>query len=500
LQESLEWRINMRSLEALTLLSLRIGCDVTPKALAATLGSRDDKVVTRYETGDRSLTREKLDELVAPLGTPPEAVDLLLYAFGLIFPDRVEGAGAGKEADPFDLAPDERQEVDRLVLVAGWAVAEELRTTVVRRKREEKLAAARREAEASLAELLAAPRGERRQLVRIYAAFRSWAMVTVLCEASVEAAAHRVEQARELADLALFVARRLPGKKRNRLRAEAFAWAFVANAYRVATDFDAASRAFAHAWALWRLGVAWIPELFPEWRLFDLEASLRRAQHRFAEALERLDQALAKSDRRSLVAGRLLLQKANVLEHLGDPSSALAALEEAAPTIEASQDSDLLLRLRFNTVVNLVALERFGEAERLLPEVQERAIEQAWQLDLNRVVWLTAKVRSGQGQVQEAAILLEQVIREFTALGLAYEAALASLDLAVLWLEAGRMAEVQGLALGMGWIFQVKGIAREALAALALFREAAEQETATVELAKKVIAEVEEAQGSASPS
>ncbi len=490
----------MRSLNALTLLSLRIGCDVSPKALAAALGSRDDKVVTRYETGDRSLIREKLDELVAPLGKPPEAVDLLLYTFGLIFPERVEGAEAGKEADPFDLAPDERQEADRFVLVAGWAVAEELRTTVVRRKREEKLAAARREAEASLTELLAAPRAERRQLVRVYPAFRSWALVAVLCEASVQSAAHRVEQARELSGLALFVARRLSGRKRNRLRAEAFAWAFVANAHRVATDFDAADRAFAHAWALWRLGASWIPELFPEWRLFELEASLRREQHRFAEALERLGQALAKSDRRSLTTGRLLLQKANVLEHLGDPSSALAALEEAAPMIEASQDSDLLLRLRFNTVVNLVTLERFVEAERLLPEVQERAIEQARELDLNRVVWLNAKVHAGQGRGQEALVLLEQVVREFTGLDLAYEAALASLDLAILWLKAGHTAAVKSLALGMGWIFQAQGVAREALMALTLFCDAAIQETATVELAQRVISDIEKAQLSASPS
>jgi tetratricopeptide (TPR) repeat protein len=484
----------MRSLEALTLLSLRTGCELSPKALAAALGSRDDKLVTRYETGDRSLTREKLDELVAPLGTPPEAVDLLLYAFGLIFPDRLEGTEAGEEADPFDLAPDERQEVDRFVLVVGWAVAEELRTTVVRRKREEKLAVARREAEASLAELLAAPRGERRQLVRVYAAFRSWALVAVLCEASVQAAAHRVEQARELADLALFVARRLPGRKRNRLRAEAFAWAFVANSYRVATDFDAADRAFAHTWALWRLGASWIPEFFPEWRLLDLEASLRREQHRFADALERLDQALAKSDTHSLTAGRLLIKRANVLEHLGNPSAALAALEKAAPLIEVAQDSHLLLRLRFNTVVILCLLERFEEAERLLPEVQERAIEQARQLDLNRVVWLTAKVHTGQGRAQEAMVVLEQVIREFTALELAYEAALASLDLAMLWLKAGRMTEVQGLALGMGWIFQAQGIAREALAALSLFCEAAQLETATVEMAKQVAVEIERAQ------
>jgi len=64
----------------------------------------------------------------------------------------------------------------------------------------------------------------------------------------------------------------------------------------------------------------------------------------------------------------------------------------------------------------------------------------------------------------------------------------------VVWLERGRTAEVRELALGMTWIFQAKGIAREALASLTLFCEAARQEAATVELARKVSTEIEKVQ------
>jgi hypothetical protein len=46
----------------------------------------------------------------------------------------------------------------------------------------------------------------------------------------------------------------------------------------------------------------------------------------------------------------------------------------------------------------------------------------------------------------------------------------------------------------MAWIFKAKGMARKALAALALFCEAARQETATLELVQRVIAEIETAQ------
>jgi hypothetical protein len=101
--------------------------------------------------------------------------------------------------------------------------------------------------------------------------------------------------------------------------------------------------------------------------------------------------------------------------------------------------------------------------------------------------------------VAAATAGLEQVIGDFTALALAYEAALAALDLAVLHLQAGRTTEVKELAGGMRWIFKAKGIAREGLAALSLFCAAARQETVTIELTKQVIAKIEKAQRSASP-
>ena len=66
-----------------------------------------------------------------------------------------------------------------------------------------------------------------------------------------------------------------------------------------------------------------------------------------------------------------------------------------------------------------------------------------------------------------------------------------------LWLEEGRTREVRQLAAGLGWIFRAQKIDREALTALALFCEAARRESATVELARQVIADIERIQGSA---
>lgn len=229
-----------------------------------------------------------------------------------------------------------------------------------------------------------------------------------------------------------------------------------------------------------------------------MEASLRRAQRRFSEALTLLERAKASRGGEhpaSLIV--LLLQKEHIFEQMGDLGGALAALVEAAPLVEASGDARQRFALRFKSANHLCYLERHVEAAELLPQLRELAIQQANELDLIRVNWLTARVAAGEGRTAEAIDGLEQVSRDFTVLKQPYNAALSSLDLAVLWLREGRTREVKELALTMGWIFTAQGIAREALAALQLFCNAASQEAATLELARKVIADIEQARASA---
>ncbi len=168
-------------------------------------------------------------------------------------------------------------------------------------------------------------------------------------------------------------------------------------------------------------------------------------------------------------------------------------LAEAAPLVEATGDRHLLVSLRFNMAVDLCQLGRHAEAAALLPRVRELAIEQANELDLLRLVWLEARIDAGQGRTAAAQAGLEQVRRKFADLDMSYDAALASLDLAALWLNTGRTAEVRELAIEMEAIFRAKKIHREALAALILFWEAAKREAATVELVRQVIAEIEKA-------
>jgi hypothetical protein len=71
--------------------------------------------------------------------------------------------------------------------------------------------------------------------------------------------------------------------------------------------------------------------------------------------------------------------------------------------------------------------------------------------------------------------------------------ALASMELAVLLIEEGETREVKRLAIETERIFRMNGIHREALAALRLFRLAVERETATVALARRIVAYLDRA-------
>jgi hypothetical protein len=93
-----------------------------------------------------------------------------------------------------------------------------------------------------------------------------------ICEASLQAADRDAKEARELADLALFIAGRVPEELRS--RAEGFCWAHLANARRAGGDLDGAEEAFALAWKIWLAGAE--SELLSERRMLELAASLQR--------------------------------------------------------------------------------------------------------------------------------------------------------------------------------------------------------------------------------
>jgi transcriptional regulator with XRE-family HTH domain len=469
---------------SVVLTTLRAQAGWTESELAADLGV-SKSLISDYERGKKNLRRERLEVLAARLGYGPHDIDRLLLG--------LEGLPAAPHVarSPVDVSAQERRRIRQLAAGFGLVAADLFENHAVRAIRSRRARQARREAARCWARLRAFGPAERRRRVESSAEIQSWAMAERLAHESERAAADRADLALELAQLGLRVAELAPGEPAWRSRCLGYCWGFVANARRVGDDLEGAEEAFREAWRLWRAGEGADPDLLAEWRLLDREASLRRDQREFTAALALLARARA-----SAPAGqvpRILLNRAFTLEQAGRPEEALAELRAAASLVEASGQPRLRFALQFNVITNLCPLGRYEEAEDLLPRVQELVIGLGNELDLVRVLWLSGRVAGGRGRRQEARAKLGQALREFAARGKGYDSALVALELAVLLLEEGRRAEVRALAGELLWVFTDKGIHREALAALTLFRRAVEAETLSLEQARRLLAYLERA-------
>ena len=458
----------------------------------------DKSQISRYELGHEAPSSRTLERLAVASGVPPFLIESITA-----FVRRLRQAMAGQGRPAQDAGP--RRAAESPGSTARRVVAESLDRAISQARSELKLLASRREAasgaagesghvgvEALWERLRRFSAQERRVLVKGALEYQDPLLAQRLCEESVKAAASDAGVALTLAELALLIAGLVPGASACRSSLQGYAWAFVSNARRVANDMQEAEDAFARVWQLWKEeDLSAYPFVLNKARLFDLEASLRRDQRRFAEALELHDRALAAS--RPEEVGYRLVNKAKVEEELGDFEGALATLQQAVPLIEEQGEPRLIFVLRFNSAVNLLHLGRMDEAEELLAVAGAAAVSLGNELDLLRVRWLESRVHTGHGRTTEAIVSFDGVRREFAARGMAYDAALATLELASLYLEEERTREVKALAREMAPIFQAQGIHREALAALQLFGDAAEREAISLEMARRLLDYLERA-------
>ncbi len=314
-----------------------------------------------------------------------------------------------------------------------------------------------------------------------------------LCVASVQAASHDAADAVQLARLAVRAAPDAEGPAALRTQLEGWARAFLANGLRVSGRLPEAEVEFAAAWRLWRAGQNGDPDCrLPEWRLLDLEASLRRDQMRTTEALALLQQARGSAPR--AVVGRLLVNAACALERAGEISEALEVLREAMPLVAEYGDQRASWCVTLNLAVNLCHLERYEEARQWADEAGALASKLGNDLDRLRVAWLSARVDAGMGHSESARAALAEVRDDLVRRRDALDAAIVSLEIAVIDLAAGRTAQVKALAGEMAWIFSSEGFERDALVALQLFCKAALRETVTLAQAQALIARLQKSQ------
>ncbi len=428
--------------------------------------------ISNYGRGKPEPRPEIWSRLMKAMGfTEEEAGRLLALAVEWTSPAREAGSGD----DPEEAS---RRRIRAIAAGAGRAT-ESFLTTVLARLGEEE---ARQHAQEVIKALRKVPAEDWRNFLafpELHTAF----VVMEVCEASVRAAADSPQRAREWAELALFVADHLP--ERQRAAAQGHAWAFVANAWRVAGKLRQADETFEVSDRLWQAGAS-DPGLFDGSRRLDLKASLRKDQRRPDEALELLDEAARIPGLSPVRKARLLLKKAETLRVRGDGETALSHLREAEPIARASEDSRLLCSVWFELAANLCELGRAAEAEVLLPKVKALTIQTGNRLDPLRALWLEGEIAAGLGRIVEAIEILSRARAAFADLGLHYDAAMLMVELAALYLQIGNTAAVKALIRLSAPTFESEGVHEEARQALGLFRRAVEQETVTLEVVRRL--------------
>ncbi|HEX4964256.1 MAG TPA: hypothetical protein VF173_25770 [Thermoanaerobaculia bacterium] len=318
--------------------------------------------------------------------------------------------------------------------------------------------------------------------------FQTWGLCQLLLKESLKLGFDDAVKAINYTELAVKISQNLEDTYDPHwvLDLQTRAQAHLGNAKRVLGELRSAEMSFREAERLLALSMTGNELIRAE--VLRLKASLRRAQRRFPEALALIDQALAiygeNEDRYGI--GFSLLKKAKILEDSEDLEGAIRILKDLREELDAEREPQLSAYARHNLVLCLTEAGRYEEAELLLPEVRDQLAAQGKPLNQIRLRWTEGKIDLGLGRTGEAEAAFRDVQQDFLARSMGYDAALVSLDLAILYAREGRIAELKRLAAEMTPIFESRDVHREAMAALLMFRSACDEERMTVDLATQL--------------
>ncbi len=301
-----------------------------------------------------------------------------------------------------------------------------------------------------------------------------------------------------LADRARQLAEGLPTRRYGaRVLADlrARAWSELGNAWRVADQLPKAQEAMAAAARWARKGTL---DLQLAARLADLAASLAADLGRFAEALELLDDVCSIYHRlgdRHMV-GRALISQANICSRNAEPEMAIERLTEGLWRIDPLRDLRLEQNALQSRAVMFTNAGMYEAARACLCDPRLRRPRE--RLNKLRRFWLEGKISAGLGEYGRAEASFNVARQGFRRDEKYFDAALVSLDLALMLLKQGRRRELNWLVDQMISTFRSLGIAREAIASLLLLQRNCKASTvslevmaAQVEMVAAVVAELQ---------
>jgi tetratricopeptide (TPR) repeat protein len=340
------------------------------------------------------------------------------------------------------------------------------------------------------------PSARRQTIVRNSRRFWQWGFAELLIAKSKDAVFHEPASALELAELALDTALRLPESNYGATLLSDFrgkTLMALGNARRVMSDLRGAEAALAEAETCLRQGSG---DPIAMAHLHYHHGSLNAAQRRFPESIRAFDRAVGACRRLGdkHLEGRALIGKATAYAKKGDLEESIRLQEIAMPLIDAEREPRVLLAAQHNLLMDLVDIGRAAEALVTLEFLRPMYSRLGERQNLLRLRWLEARAAQAVGDFPRAEQAYLEIKEAFAAEGIPYDSAVASLELATLYAEQGRTSEIKQLALQMLPVFQALEIQRETVAALILFRQAAEAETASLALIQHIAGFLKRAQ------
>jgi tetratricopeptide (TPR) repeat protein len=260
---------------------------------------------------------------------------------------------------------------------------------------------------------------------------------------------------------------------------EAYAMAMEANAARVGGNLQEAFSTFLLSRRTQDRGGA-DPDLSA--RIDLLEASLRRDLRQFAAAFELLDRAergfVALNDRNR--QARVIINRANVFLVTRELDRVLENLRQALPL---AQDPWLALIVRHNLIFALVECGCAREAADLYESSKDLYLHFNDPLTTSRRLWAEGLIaRELEEDLDKAEQILTQVMDRLTEHGYPLDAAVAGLDLVMVYARRGETAQVFRVASDLIRLFQSHEIHPEALAAIKAVQQAAERQAVNFKL------------------
>ena len=318
--------------------------------------------------------------------------------------------------------------------------------------------------------------------------FWTWGLCERLQERSWELRQKDPSEMVVLAQQAVEAAQRISGRKYGAQHVAdllARAWAGLANAYRISDQMDQAETALKESFQAYHRGTR-SPLLRA--RLAEISASLLCDQREFPSAFQVLDLAYSLYMRHHARhdAGRALITKGLHTGYTGDPEEGIQLIARGLQLIERDRDPKLIFQCLHNILLFRVERGEFRSARRQIFEMRPLYKLHDDRIAKMKLRWVEGKVFLGLREIERAIRAFQQAKDGFLQLGLNYDAALVSFELAAVWIREGKQAEARRLLHEMLEIFRARYIAREAIAALIMLRDAADRNELSTDLLEMI--------------